>query len=84
MMRRIRQSMQEWKMKKTLALVLTMLLSAAPSRLLAKGATTKVVIEGPDLSKPIEITDPKVLANFNVWAGPRDAFHPAGIRCART
>ena len=57
-------------MKKALALVLTMLLSAAPSRLLAKGATTKVVIEGPDLSKPIEITDPKVLANFNVWAGP--------------
>ena len=57
-------------MKKALAIALVMLSSAAPSKLLAKGATTKVVIEGPDLSKPIEITDRKVLANFNVWAGP--------------
>ena len=54
-------------MKKFLAIALIMFLSAAPSRLLAKGATTKVVI---DLSKPIEITDRKILANFNVWTGP--------------
>jgi hypothetical protein len=57
-------------MKATLGIALIMLLSAAPSRLLAKGATTKVVIEGPGLSKAIEITDRKILANFNVWAGP--------------
>ena len=41
-----------------------------PSRFLAKGATTKIMIEGADLAKPIEITDRKVLANFNVWTGP--------------
>jgi len=57
-------------MKKTLAIALIMVLSAAPSSVLAKGKTTKVVIEGPDLSKPIEITDQKILAIFNVWAGP--------------
>jgi len=61
-------------MKKTLAIALFMLLSAAPSRVLAKGTTTKVVLEGPDLAKPIEITDRKILANFNVWAGARDIF----------
>ena len=58
-------------MKKTLAIALTVLFSAAPSIVLAKGATTKIVIEGLGLSKPIEITDPKVLAHFNVWVGPR-------------
>lgn len=57
-------------MKKLHAIALIMLSSAVPSILLAKGATTKVVIEGPDLSRPIEITDRKILANFNVWAGP--------------
>jgi len=57
-------------MKKTLVIALIMLLSVVPSRLLAKGATTKVVIEGPGISRPIEITDRRILANFNVWAGP--------------
>jgi hypothetical protein len=28
------------------------------------------LIEGSDLSKPIEITDRHILANFNVWTGP--------------
>ena len=57
-------------MKTILGIALALLRSAVPSRLLAKGATTRVVIEGPGLSKPIEITDRKILANFNVWAGP--------------
>jgi hypothetical protein len=57
-------------MRKTLAVTLTLLLLSAPSVVFAKGKTTKIVIEGPDLSKPIEITDQIVLANFNVWAGP--------------
>lgn len=65
-------------MKKFLAIALIMFLSAAPSRLLAKGTTTKIVIEGPDLSRPMEITDRKILANFNVWAGPGTVFHPTG------
>jgi hypothetical protein len=41
-----------------------------PSGILAKGATSRIIIEGTDLAKPIEITDQKVLANFNVWTGP--------------
>ena len=57
-------------MKQILGLALIMFLSAAPSRVLAKGATTKVVIAGPGLSKPIEITDREILANFNIWTGP--------------
>lgn len=36
----------------------------------AKGATTKVTITGGGLRSPVEITDPNVLANFNVWSGP--------------
>ena len=36
-------------MKKTLAIALAVLLSVTPSVALAKGATTKIVIEGPDL-----------------------------------
>lgn len=57
-------------MRKALTIALVVLLSAAPSRLFAKGQTTKIVIEGPDLSKPIVMTDRKILANFDVWAGP--------------
>src|SRR5690242_15907713 len=56
-------------MKKTLAIALSVLLSGA-SVVLAKSATTKIVIEEPDLSTPIEITDRQILANFNVWTGP--------------
>jgi hypothetical protein len=68
------------EMRKTLTAALIALACVAPSRLFAKGTTTKVVIEGPDLSKPIEITDRKMLANFNVWTGPgtfstQPAFH---------
>jgi hypothetical protein len=57
-------------MRHCLAIALAIFSFAAPSIVLAKGKTTKIVIEGPDLSKPIEITDRNVLANFNVWAGP--------------
>ena len=58
-------------MKRVLAVALNIsLLLAAPSRLLAKGETAKIVIEGADLAKPIEISDPNVLANFRVWTGP--------------
>ena len=58
-------------MKKTLAAVLTFsLLLIAPSRLHAKGATVKNTIEGADLAKPVEISDPNILKNFQVWTGP--------------
>src|ERR1700693_5671985 len=41
-----------------------------PARVFAKADISKITIEGADLKTPIEITDPKILANFNVWTGP--------------
>jgi hypothetical protein len=41
-----------------------------PISLSAKGKTVRITIKGADLNSPIEITDPKILANFNVWDGP--------------
>jgi len=58
-------------MKRMLAVAFVVsLLLIVPSPFLAKDATTKITIEGAGLAKPIEITDQKVLANFNVWTGP--------------
>ena len=58
-------------MKKILAVAFAIALSLIlASRLLAKGAATRIVIEGGDLAKPVEITDRNILANFHVWAGP--------------
>jgi hypothetical protein len=58
-------------MKRTLAVAfIVSLFLIVPSRFLAKGVTTKIIIDGAGLAKPIEITDQKVLANFNVWTGP--------------
>ena len=58
-------------MKRSLAFPFTLFfLLTAPSQLAAKAATSKITIEGADIAKPIEITDQKVLANFNIWTGP--------------
>jgi hypothetical protein len=38
--------------------------------MLAKGKTVKITIKGADLKTPIEISDPEILANFQVWTGP--------------
>jgi len=36
----------------------------------AKGTTTRITITGAGLQSPVEIRDPQVLENFNVWSGP--------------
>jgi hypothetical protein len=41
-----------------------------PTLLPAKGNTVKITIKGGDHKRPIEISDPKILANFRVWTGP--------------
>jgi hypothetical protein len=41
---------------------------AAPA--LPKEAVVKLGIEGPTLAAPIEITDPAVIRQFNIWNGP--------------
>jgi hypothetical protein len=56
--------------KKTFASTVLFAMVLMPSLLGAKGRTTKILIEGANLSIPIEITDPQVLSNFNVWTGP--------------
>jgi len=35
----------------------------------AKGTTTKITITGGGLQSPVEIKDPQVLKDFNVWSG---------------
>jgi hypothetical protein len=50
-------------------LALSLTLSTA-SPVLAKRRTVKITIKGSDLKAPIEISDPTILANFQVWTGP--------------
>lgn len=58
-------------MRMALAVMLnSLLILNAPAPLLAKGKTVKITIKGTDLTTPIEISDPTILANFQVWAGP--------------
>lgn len=58
-------------MKNTIAVLLSALLILSVSTpLLAKERTVKITISGAGLKTPIEISDPKILANFSVWAGP--------------
>ena len=57
-------------MRMALAVLLNSLLILSPLPLLAKGKTVKITIKGADLKTPIEISDAKILANFQVWTGP--------------
>ena len=43
---------------------------SATALVFAKGITTKITITGGGLQSPVEISDPEVLNNFNVWSGP--------------
>jgi hypothetical protein len=55
-------------MRMALAVLLnSLLILSVPTPLLAKGKTVKITIKGADLKTPIEISDPKILANFQVW-----------------
>ena len=56
-------------MKRIIAAAFSLLIVFSAT-ILAKGATTKVVITSADLQSPIEISDPEVLKNCNVWSGP--------------
>ena len=58
-------------MRTALAILLNSLLILSVSTpLLAKGKTVKITIKGSDLKTPIEISNPEIVANFQVWAGP--------------
>ncbi|MGC4084452.1 MAG: hypothetical protein QM736_20635 [Vicinamibacterales bacterium] len=58
-------------MKRGIATALCLLVILSATALVsAKGATTKITIAGGGLQKPIEISNPDVLKQFNVWSGP--------------
>jgi hypothetical protein len=56
-------------MKLFSALTLAVLLMLTTS-LMAKGATTRITIRGSSSGGSIDITDPTILREFNVWSGP--------------
>ena len=58
-------------MRMALAVLLnSLLILSVPTPLMAKGKTVKITIKGTDLKIPIQISDPEILANFQVWTGP--------------
>src|SRR5450432_3361685 len=58
-------------MKKPIAILLNaVLILSVSTPLLAKERAVKITISGTGLKTPIEISDPKILGNFSVWAGP--------------
>jgi hypothetical protein len=65
------------------AVTVLLAVASSPIPVRAKAATVKIVIQGSDISTPIEITDPKVLAAFSIWTGNKgDSFivrWPEGI-----
>jgi hypothetical protein len=52
------------------AAAILVVISALPVTLTAKEKTLKITVSGGNLATPVEITDPKILDNFNVWTGP--------------
>jgi hypothetical protein len=57
-------------MGRILTVLMIFLSFAIPARVFAKADISRITIKGADLKTPIEITDPKTLANFDVWSGP--------------
>jgi hypothetical protein len=66
-------------LKRMLLVFLTFPLIAAIPDVFAKGQTSKITISGADLKTPIEITDPGVLLNFNVWSGLGTSSTSSGV-----
>lgn len=63
------------KMNRLSVVFLSSLLLIIPNQLFAKAETSKIVIEGANLTTAVEITDPNVLKDFMVWAGPGTAVN---------
>lgn len=57
-------------MKRLVAAALGVLvLTSVTPVLFAKGDTAKITLTSVDFQNPIEISDPDIVKNFNVWAG---------------
>jgi hypothetical protein len=55
-------------MKRAALFSIALLFFAVPA--FPKGKTVKISVEGGGLKAPIRLTDPQVLASFNIWTGP--------------
>lgn len=66
-------------MRRNLAIVLLFVLWSGS--ISAKGITTRITIVGPGLDSPLQVTDPTLVANFNVWAGA--GTYSSGVRQTR-
>jgi hypothetical protein len=67
-------------MRMALAVLLdSLLILGVPTPLLAKGKTVKITITGADLKAPIEISDSKILTDFQVWTGPGTSSSSPGF-----
>jgi len=51
-------------------LVNSFLIVSAATPLLGKAKTVKITIEGSNFKKPIEVSDPTIVAYFQIWTGP--------------
>ena len=52
------------------ALVVCLAIFTIPATGWSKGKTIKIVIKGDHISSPIEITNPDIVDQFNIWNGP--------------
>lgn len=71
---------QEVITKGIFALLTLLTVLSIPPAAFAKSATGKITIKGADWTTPIEISDPRILINFNVWTGPGTSSNePQGL-----
>ncbi len=56
--------------RSNIALMTCVSLLTVPTTVWSKGQTIKIIIEGDALSAPVEITNPAILGQFNIWNGP--------------
>jgi hypothetical protein len=66
-------------MGRILTVLIVFLSFAIPARVFAKGDLVRITIKGADLKTPIEITDPKTLANIHIWTGPGTSSSEPGF-----
>lgn len=59
------------------AVAILVAISAIPVALAAKEKTVKITVSGGNLATAIEIIDPKIVDNFNVWTGPGTSSNEA-------
>ena len=60
------------------------LLALVASNAWAQKSLLKISIGGDGIATPLEVTDPAVIGNFNIWNGPSVVIHVQGARLPPT